>query len=71
MIPSPSIVERAYHLAATGNYTTMREIRRRLADEGYEHVETEIRGKQLLQSLREKINLALQSNLLRRPAIED
>jgi len=52
---SPSIVERAYALAATGNYKTVREVREQLRREGHAHaaLDTQLSGPAIRKSLRE------------------
>ena len=39
--PGPDIVARSYHLAKTGNYAGVTEVRRQLLAEGYEQSEIE------------------------------
>jgi hypothetical protein len=52
MEPRPSIIERAFQLAGSGDCADISDLRGRLAQEGYRAVESCIRGTALLHQLR-------------------
>ena len=45
------VIERAFELAKTGEYTGVGKIRERLAREGYTHDEARLYGRELAKSL--------------------
>lgn len=54
----PSIIERAFQLAKSGQCLSVDDIRKQLAKERYEMVDAFIRGTSLLTQLRNQVNAA-------------